>query len=160
MGPMTETVELANVHSTAKRIGFAAIGLAVAIFPNWDLWPGIASVSLVSPVFWIIGPGAAGIGGLLLFGAVFGPSTVLTVTPAGLDLLEENLVIQRHRVLRADDLGPVTVVLHEWSEGPDTWRVKVALKGSRPLVSEDFPDRKAAEDLAARLTQALGQHAP
>lgn len=154
---MTETVELANVHSLPKRIMLGGIGLAVAIFPNWDLRPGVASLSLVSPVFWIIGLGAAGIGGLFLFGAVFGRSTVLTVSPAGLDLIEENLITRRRRVLRPDDMGLVSVVEHDWSEGPATWRVSVALRGSRPLMSMDFPDRTEADALATRLKRALGQ---
>jgi hypothetical protein len=153
------TVELANRHSHPKRLVLGGIGLGVLIWPIWDLWPGIASFSPVSPVFWIIGLGAAAIGGILLSAAVFGRSTVLTVLPTGLDLVEETLLGQRRRGLRPDEVGPVSVVEHEWSEGPATWRVTVALQGSKPLTSEDFRDRAEAERLAARLAEALARQA-
>jgi hypothetical protein len=157
MGAMTETVELANVHSTPKRIVLGVIGLAVAIFPIWDLWLGFASVSLVAPVFWIIGLGAAGIGVTLVAAAVFGTSTQLVFAPDGI-ILHRNSAVRRQSLrLRAEDLGPIKVEEHEWSEGPSTWRVTVGLKSAKPLKSEDFRDAAGAKALAARIGQVLGR---
>jgi hypothetical protein len=155
---MTEaTVELANRHSTPKRVALAVIGLAVAIWPIWDLWPGIASVSALSPVFWIIGLGALALGLVLFSGAVFGQSTVLLVRPDGLLLQRENLLTGSTLPLRPGDLGALVVVKHDWSEGPATWRVTVSVRGKKPLVSEDFPNRADADALANRLDHALGR---
>ena len=151
------TVELANVHSTAKRMVLGVIGLGVAVFPIWDLWPGFASLSLVSPVFWIIGLGAAGIGIALLAAAVFGRSVVLRIGPEGIVVHRESPVRRSANRLPPEALGPIRVERHEWSEGPATWRVTVGLKGSKPLVSEDFRDPAGAEQLAARLASALGR---
>ena len=153
---MTETtVELANTHSTAKRVVLGVVGLGVAVFPVWDLWPGLASLSLVSPVFWIIGIGAAGLGLSLLAAAVFGPSVVLRVGPEGIVLRRETPFRRQTNRLPPDALGPIRVERHEWSEGPDTWRVTVGLKGAKPFVSEDFRNAAEAEKLAARLSRAL-----
>lgn len=158
MGRMTETtVELANVHSTAKRVVLGLVGLGVAIFPVWDLWPGIASLSLVSPVFWIIGLGAAGIGLALLAAAIFGRSVVLRVGPEGIMLHRDSPVGRRTTVVSPEALGPIRVERQEWSEGPATWRVAVELRGTKPLLSDDFRDPAGAEQLAARLAVALGR---
>jgi hypothetical protein len=155
---MTEaTVELANRHSTAKRVVLMAIGLAVAIWPIWDLWPGIASLSALSPVFWIIGLGALGLGLVFLNGAVFGQSTILLVRPDGLFLQRESLLTASLEPVRPEDLGPLAIEMHDWSEGPATWRVCLAVRGTKPLMSEDFPNRADAEALADRLDQALGR---
>jgi hypothetical protein len=153
------TVELANHHSRPKRLVLGAMGLCVPIWPIWDLWPGIASFTLVSPVFWIIGLGAAAIGMVLLATAVFGPSTVLTVSPAGVELSEENLLRKRHLQLQPGEVGPVSVVTHEWSDGPATWYVKVEVLGRKPLMPNDFKDRNEAERLAGRLSEALNRRA-
>lgn len=157
MGAMTETVELANLHSVPKRIGLGVIGLAVAIFPIWDLWPGFASVSLVSPVFWIIGLGALAIGLTLVAASIFGTSTLLSVGPGGISLLRESPVHRRIHGLTPEDLGPIRVEEQEWSDGPSSWRVTVELRGSKPLVSESFREAAEAEELAARIARALGR---
>ena len=152
---MTETVELGSLHSTPKRVVLGLIGLGVATFPMWDLWPGIASLSLVSPIVWIIGLGALAIGLTLLAAAIFGPSTLLSVGPDGISLRRESPLRRRIDPLQPQPLGPIQVEAHEWSEGPATWRVTVELKGAKPLVSQDFPDQAQAERLAERLSAAL-----
>lgn len=153
---MTETtVELGSLHSTRKRVVMGLIGGAVAVYPLWDLWPGVASLSLVSPVFWIIGLGALGIGLTLIVAAIFGPSTLLSVGPDGISLLRESPFRRRVDRLSPASLGPIRVEEHEWSEGPATWRVTVALQGAKPLASEDYRNRAEAEALADRLAAAL-----
>jgi hypothetical protein len=148
-------VELANRHSRPKRIVLGLIGLVVLVWPVWDLWPGIASFTLVSPVFWVIGLGAVALGAVLLAAAIFGRGTVLTVAPEGISLTEETILGQRGRPVALAELGPVTVVEQDWSEGPATFRVSLARQGGKLLLSEDFPTRSEAEALANQLERAL-----
>jgi hypothetical protein len=157
---MTEgTVEFANRHSRAGRMVLALIGLGVIIWPIWDLWPGIASISVVSPFFWIIGLGAVAVGGILFVGSVFGWSTVLTVAPDGVMLQRENLFQRQVAPVNPTDLGAIRIEEQEWSDGPMTWHVSLTLTGSKPLRSESFQTRATAEALAARLKLALGRTA-
>lgn len=157
---MTETtVELVNWHSTPKRVMIGLIGLAVAVFPVWDLWPGIASLTVVSPVFWIIGLGGLGIGATLLAASIFGQSTQLSIGPEGASLVRDSPFRRRVERLAPELIGAILVQDHEWSDGPATWHVTVAVQGRRPLVSEDFPDRAQAEQLADRLNKALNRQA-
>ncbi|HLQ20557.1 MAG TPA: hypothetical protein VK146_16415 [Tabrizicola sp.] len=153
---MTETtVELGSLYSTGKRVVLGLIGLAVAALPLWDLWPGIASLSLISPVFWVIGLGALAIGMTLIGASIFGPSTLLSVGPDGVSLRRESPLRRRIDWLQPEALGPILVEVHAWSEGPSNWRVTIGLKGAKPLLSQDFPDRALAEQLAERLAAAL-----
>ena len=150
-----ETVELAVRHSRAKRLVLGVIGLFVLVWPVLDLWPGIASVSPVTPIFWIIGFGSAALGAVLLAAAILGKSTVLTVAPSGLLLREEDLLRARQRRLALRDVGPVAVTTRDWSDGPASFRVSLARQGEMPLLSESFATRGEAEALAERLQLAL-----
>jgi hypothetical protein len=150
-------VELADRHSRPKRLILGLLGLFVLVWPIWDLWPGIASFTPVSPIFWIIGLGAAALGLLLLLGSAFGRSTVLTITADGASLEEANLFRRSIRPIITADLGALKVEAQEWSEGPMTWRVSLERKGRKPLVSESLAMRDAAEDLARRIAGALGR---
>jgi hypothetical protein len=150
-----ETVEIAVRHSRAKRLALGVTGLFVLVWPVWDLWPGIASANLVTPIFWIIGLGSAALGAVLLAAAILGKGTVLTVAPSGLLLREEDLLRVRQRRLAPQDIGPVAVTIQEWSDGPASFRVSLARRGEMPLLSEAFATRGEAEALAERLRLAL-----
>jgi hypothetical protein len=149
------TVELADRHSRPKRLVMGLIGLFVLVWPIWDLWPGIASITVVSPIFWIIGFGSATLGAALLLAAIFGMSTVLTVAPSGLELLEENLVLSRKQTIALSDVGMVLLDEREWSDGPATFRVSLTRQGGKPFLSGAFATRGEAEALVDRLEQAL-----
>jgi hypothetical protein len=59
------------------------------------------------------------------------------------------------RPVSAAEIGTVSVIEHGWSDGPNTWRVSLAITGKTPLLSEDFKTRAEAEVLAAKLDEAL-----
>jgi hypothetical protein len=137
------------------RLALGVIGLAVVVWPIRDLWWGVASFNLAAPVFGLIGLGGLAIGCAPVAGAVFGRRTVLSVSPTGATLLEENLLMRRERPVSAAEIGTVSVIEDGWSDGPNTWRVSLAIAGKTPLPSEDFKTRAGAEVLAAKLDEAL-----
>jgi hypothetical protein len=153
------TVELANRQGRAKRLILLCIGLWVGVWPLWDLWPGVAQITPVAPFFWIIVLGALFIAAMLVGGSVFGWSTVLTIAPDRITLERENLVRRELREVAARDIGTIGVVAVDWSDGPTTYHVSLALKGEGSLASESTERRDEAEALARTLRAALGRPA-
>jgi hypothetical protein len=151
------TVELANRQSPATRAVLIVLGFGVGFLPLADLWPGLISISVVAPIAWVIVVGALALAALLIGGAVFGYSTVLSLTPEGITLERKNLLHRTVNRVQPSDIGKISVFTQGWSDGPDSWRVEVELRGTKPLQSHDFRTFLEAKVLARQLHDALGR---
>ena len=131
--------QVKHAMPAALRVVLVVAGLALLVWPAWDLKRALWPINFLTPFFAVIVMGAVSVGlGLLGFG-LFGESIHWTYAPQALRVHRRGW---RHEtVVRIDarDVQAIEVRRVENSEGADTWRVFVVPRAGLPGLGAAYP---------------------
>ena len=131
--------EVNHALPTVLRVVLMVFGLAIVVWPAWDLRQALWPVNVLTPFFAVIVMGAMTVGlGFLAFG-VYGESIRWTYAPR--TLLVHRRAWGRETVVRvgARDVKAIEVRRIDNSEGADTWLVFVIPRDSFPGLGPARP---------------------
>lgn len=155
-GPMeiqSNRFETEDVMSLFERV-MTGIGGLFCLAPAWEFFGKqiVNPFQLVLLPFWFIGLAAGSIAVPLVTAAILGGRQTISIDGEHRILTVRRLFWQRWGWTRRwafNDLGPVAVVMDNWTDGPPTWRLCIGRRDLEPLVLRTFSNATDAE--AARI---------
>lgn len=153
-------VELRTRFSAGKRFALALVGLVPLLAPyELLLKPGWTDVrSVAFGVALAVSLGAMSVSGFMVFAAVAGLDRRIVLDGGTRQLLftqRSPLSVERTRVWAFDAVEAVEVAVNTWSEGPDTYWVRVRMHGGEELSSGSTNSRSDAEHHVAAIRKMI-----
>ena len=139
-----------------QRVIFTAVGLFALVICPYELWRGVWPLNLTSPFFGFNMLGGMSIGAAAIYAGLFTPAAVLKLQPGLIAVEQRWLWGPARTIIRAADIGGITVERQEQSDGPDDWYAVINLNGHPPLRSRPLSTEEAAKRQAAEFKAALG----
>jgi uncharacterized membrane protein len=146
-----------NRTPIGARVVIAAIGTVPLIFPGWKLQPWTIDFGLFAVGIWVIVLGAAGLGLAFIAVALFSSDEILRVEHGLIHLHRSSIFGTIRRRYTPDQVRAITLKISDWSDGPDTYSVRVEFtKDRRSFISQTFHKKADAEALQTQISNAFG----
>jgi hypothetical protein len=132
------------------------IGLIAIIFPPYDLlirpgWGGFTPI-LILPV--LISLGAIMVGSAFVIAGLLGLDQVLVVDGISKTVLyayQSTIMPVRRYMYTFSQVSKISVIDHEWSEGPSTYSIRIFFQDNRKIDTASFPNRQIAEEVVSKI---------
>lgn len=153
--PDIHATVLNNKTHIGVRLLFGCFGLVPLIWPAWDLQPWTIPFGIFAVFFWIIVLGAMALGLAIILLMVFAPQQQLTISPSEIKLDRHSIFGASHRDVTVSDVEDVTLERTEWQDGPDSFSIRVSLKGATNFVTSPIASEAEAQKLLQQTKDAL-----
>ncbi len=137
------------------RVVIATLGAVPLILPGWALAPWRIEFGLFAAGLWIIVIGAAGLGLAFIAVALFSSGQTMRVEPGVIHLQRTEIFGTTRRRYTSDQVRAIALKTTDWSDGPDTYSVRVAFAQDRPFISQSFSKKSDARALMAQISNTL-----
>lgn len=138
------------------RVILASVGLVAICVPLWEFRRVFLHPSLLTVFFGFIAFVAFSIGAGFVAAAFYGEDQTWLVRGGEIEIARRSVLREMTTVVRRDNLRDLWVQLFTDSDGPDVYRVMLALHSGETFDSPAYQKRANAEELAQRLRAALG----
>lgn len=147
---------IARPLAIGARLVFIAIGAFVILVTLWELGAALWPPNLFTPFFGIIVGGAWFVGGGVLTAALKGEDQRWRFEPGRIVVERRVWSKLTENMVTGEDIANIVVIHDASNDGPDTWFVRLQLKGGTDFDTQEFGSPAYAEKIAAQIRRHLG----